>query len=294
MKKSGGTIKAMVLAVAVHAVAIALLFVSFQWNRSASHTQKAPQQEIVKATVVDDAKLREEVERLKREEERKRREALARQRELEEIKRKAAEAEKRRLAEEERLAELKRKQQQEQKRLAAAKKKAADAEKKRLAEEVERKRRAAEDTARKQAAAEAEKKRLAELERRKQEEARRKEAETALQAQLQAEERARQAAAEARERASVLATWEGRIRQRVMAKWVEPSAASKGMKCDVFVRLVPGGEVIEARVVRSSGDALFDRSVESAVYQASPLPVPAEPHLFRHIQEIKFTFNPHV
>jgi colicin import membrane protein len=47
-----------------------------------------------------------------------------------------------------------------------------------------------------------------------------------------------------------------------------------------------------AVVVRGSGNAAFDRSVENAVHKASPLPLPPDPTLFEHYREIEFLFNP--
>jgi colicin import membrane protein len=56
------------------------------------------------------------------------------------------------------------------------------------------------------------------------------------------------------------------------------------------VRQIPGGEVVEVRIVQSSGNAAFDQSVERAVLKASPLPRPRDPSLFA--QEIEFIFEP--
>ena len=58
------------------------------------------------------------------------------------------------------------------------------------------------------------------------------------------------------------------------------------------VRLIPGGDVVSVSVVRSSGDPVFDRSVETAVLKASPLPLPEDPALFKHFREINFNFDP--
>ena len=50
--------------------------------------------------------------------------------------------------------------------------------------------------------------------------------------------------------------------------------------------------MVSATVVRSSGDPLFDRSVETAVLKASPLPLPTDASLFNHFREINFNFDP--
>ncbi len=69
-------------------------------------------------------------------------------------------------------------------------------------------------------------------------------------------------------------------------------AAPAGLSCLIRVKLIPGGEVVDAKVVRSSGDPLFDRSVETAVLKASPLPMPADVAMFKYFREINFNFNP--
>jgi colicin import membrane protein len=42
------------------------------------------------------------------------------------------------------------------------------------------------------------------------------------------------------------------------------------------VKLLPTGEVVSARLTRSSGNVDFDRAVERAIYKSSPLPLPAD------------------
>ncbi|GMR19648.1 MAG: hypothetical protein BMS9Abin36_0243 [Gammaproteobacteria bacterium] len=139
----------------------------------------------------------------------------------------------------------------------------------------------------------AEKKRKRELKRKKEEvEARRKVEQRALQEQLAEEEKEHQQA-ERQARADALADeYRVLIRQKVSRNWVRPSGVAKGLKCVVRVRLAATGEVLGAKVITSSGNPLFDRSVENAVYKASPLPIPQEADLFDYFREIEFLFNP--
>lgn len=172
----------------------------------------------------------------------------------------------------------------------------AEAEKRREAElkktqEEERQRQA---VARKQSeVVEKEKqKRAAEQERKDEAKRRQKSAEQSLQEQLAAEEKARQAAASAARAGSEIDKYRYLIKQRVTRNWNRPVGVSKGLTCDVLVRLTQGGEVLSVTVVRSSGNALFDRSVENAVHKAAPLPLPEDPTLFDNFRDIKFLFNP--
>jgi colicin import membrane protein len=46
------------------------------------------------------------------------------------------------------------------------------------------------------------------------------------------------------------------------------------------------------RIVRSSGDPLFDQSVEKAVYKAAPMPLPPDAALFKYFRELRLIFRP--
>jgi colicin import membrane protein len=192
-----------------------------------------------------------------------------------------AEAEQKKQAEQaaQQKAEAEQKKQAEQ----AAQKKA---EAERIAAEkkaaVEKKRKA-EEAARKKAAAE--KKRKAEEAERKAAEARQREAEAALKAQLAAEEERARAQ-------SALAEFIPYIQDRIQRNWLRPVGSPAGLSCLVKVKLIPGGDVVSVSVVRSSGDSVFDRSVETAVLKASPLPLPDDAALFKHFREINFNFDP--
>ena len=66
--------------------------------------------------------------------------------------------------------------------------------------------------------------------------------------------------------------------------------AQAGLDCLVQVRQSATGEVISARVVSCNGDAAVERSIEAAVYKASPLPLPDNWLLFD--PNIRFRFIP--
>ncbi|MCK5668609.1 MAG: cell envelope integrity protein TolA, partial [Gammaproteobacteria bacterium] len=67
----------------------------------------------------------------------------------------------------------------------------------------------------------------------------------------------------------------------------------EGLECVLRVRLIPGGEVIDVSIVKSSGNEIFDRRAESATRKASPLPVPDDLIIFeRHFRDNTITFKP--
>lgn len=143
------------------------------------------------------------------------------------------------------------------------------------------------DTEDKKQAAEAEKRRSAAV-KKKEALLRQKLAEQSLKEGLAAEERQRR---EARAAAEV-EKYRELIRQKVSRNWNRPVGVARGLQCTVRVRVVPGGEVLQATVVRSSGDVLFDGSVENAVYKSTPLPLPDAPELFEYFRELEFLFRP--
>jgi colicin import membrane protein len=256
--------RAVMYAVLMHVGLLLLLVFSLDWTPDAVKpgTNKPIQAELVDMTRVREMEAQKKAEQ-QRIEDQKRKQEQEKQRQAETERKKKAEQEKQRKAEVER-------------------KKKAEQEKQRKAE-TERKKKAEQEKQRK---AEAERKKKAEQEKqRKAEAARQQQAEQALQAQLA--EEAAQARAE-----SALSQFIPYIQQKVQNSWRRPAGSPPGLSCVIQVKLIPGGEVASAKVVQSSGDALFDRSVETAVLKASPLPLPDDPAMFKYFREINFRFVP--
>ena len=273
--------RAVAYAVLMHVGLLLLLVFSLDWTPD---SVKPGTNKPIQAELVDMSKLRKIEAQKKLEQQR----IEAEKRKQEQEKQDKVEAERKQKAEQEkkRKAEVERKQKAEQ-----DKKRKAEAERKQKAEqdkqrkaEAERKQKAELDKKRK---AEAERKQKAEQEKQRKAEAaaRQREAEQALQAQLAEEESLARAT-------SALSEYIPYIQERVQNSWLRPAGSPRGLRCVIRVKLIPGGEVVDAKVVKSSGDALFDRSVESAVLKASPLPLPADPALFKHFREIDFNFSP--
>jgi len=269
--------KAIVYAVLVHLALVALVVVGFRWQAK----PPAAPAKVVQAQAVNDAETQKEIERRKK---------LEREREQQETKKKREQEERERKAVED-------KRREEQTKVAEQKRKAEEQRREEQAKAVEQKRKAEEQ----RKAAETEKKRKdearqAEIKKKQDTEERRKSAESNLKEQLAREEKERteaKAKAEQAARAqSELARYEGLIRQKVERNWVRPVGWTKGMECVVRVRLAPTGEVINVTVARPSGSPVFDRSVENAVYKASPLPLPEDKGLFEHFREFELRFRP--
>lgn len=278
-------------AVLVHVLLIALLIVGLDWTPTVD-PQAAGKVDVVQATVVDEAKIQAEIRRNKQTEDKKRQQEKDRQKELDEQAEQARQASKEEAARLEKLKQekvaLEQTRQEQEQRLTELKKQTE--QEKRLAEQQRQ------DEAKRSAEAEAEAKRKVAAEKKQQDEAeakQRREAEEQLKRQLAAEEQLAAAAVRENEVRSLLSQYAALIQQKVERSWLRPPGAREGMTCTVRVRLIPGGEVTDARVIVSSGDAVFDRSVENAVHKASPLPLPADPEVLEYLnREIDFVFKP--
>jgi colicin import membrane protein len=282
--------RAVMYAVLMHLILLALLVFSLDWTPKISHPPgiKVP----IEAQLIDQRQLdaveerkqaeQQRIEEARREAERAEQRKVEAQRKAEqEAKQKAEQAARQKVeAERKRTAELEAKKKAE----LEAKQKAEQAAKQKAAAEAKKK---AEAEAKKKAAAEAKQKAAAEA-KRKAEEAQRREAEQALQSQLAAE----QAGIEAARVQGVVAEYIGYIQERIQRSWLRPPGSPAGLSCVVQVGLIPGGEVARVQIVRSSGDPVFDRSVESAVYKASPLPLPPDAALFKHFRDLRLIFKP--
>jgi len=251
--------RAIFYAVIVHAVLIALMVVSFRWTDKPAIESKGKGEEIVHAVTVDAKKIDKELKKIKAAERKK-------QRELERATKKA---EKARQREEKKLANAKKMRIAEQKAMEKNRKQEQDRIK-----ELEEKRKQEEE-------------RLQKMEQQKEQQKR----EAELRNKVQAEQE-RMALESDKQKQSMINQYRAMIEAKVRQNWIVPASATEGMSCEVHVRLIPSGDVIQVQLTKSSGDSTFDRSVENAVHKASPLPVPpAESGLFDVFRDLKFPFT---
>ena len=88
------------------------------------------------------------------------------------------------------------------------------------------------------------------------------------------------------------------IQQTLEDNWSRPPSARLGMEAVMRIRLVPTGRIVGTTLIKSSGDAAFDRSVEQAVANAEQFPelqqlYKESPQLFeREFRQIDIAFSP--
>jgi colicin import membrane protein len=241
------------------------------------------EQVAIQATVVDEALIQQELERLEQLEQAE----LRQQQEAERQAREQAEAARRELEEEEQRLVSARQDREAEERLALDRE--AEAQRQRQAEaEQERQDREAEERLAREREAEAQRQRQAEAERQRQEAAvarQRAEMESELQQAMALEEDRRRA-----EEAGYLDEYIRLIENRIQQSWIPPASAMAGLECVVNVTQIPSGDVVDVRVGRCNGDDAVIRSIEAAVLRASPLPRPTIASLFERNLEV--VFNP--
>jgi len=235
----------------VHAAIIASLLINFTSKPDTIEAVYADKIDVITANTVDESQIKKEQDRLKKKDRDKKKKTEKEKRDLEKL-RKQANLEKKRLAD----------LQADRKKIALQKQRDKEKYEKEL-----RERKRKEELAKKR------KKELEELERIKQEEQ-----EYAAQLQMNkmlAEEEAFLADARRLQRTTtaIQQSLALIIKKINSVRTVDPSIETWRVST-IEIKLSPLGVVQLVRTIESSGSIQYDESVESAVYKASPLPIP--------------------
>jgi len=286
----------LILSVIMHGFLLTALLFSFS---STPEMPKPPgasvKKNVIQAVAVSESEIKDEARQLQRAEDQRRAQERARQKKLED---QAEKANQQRLQEQKKILELKEKQALQEKAIKkqklAEEKKIAELKKKQVEEQenIRQLKIAAEELAKQK---EAEKKKLEELKIKRAEEAKQRrqkelleaqqKREKALQEQMAAEEQAEQE----KELQGVRSSYIDSIAAVVKSNWRRPAVVDKEATCLVEVEQIPGGEITKFSVSRCTGDAAFQRSVETAVGKTGHLPRPSDPRAFD--RRIRFTFK---
>jgi len=184
-----------------------------------------------------------------------------------------------RLQKERKRKELEEKQIEERKKKEEAKKREDE---KKLSEQ--KKREEEKNLAERKKREEEEKKRLAEKQRQEELAKAAKEREAAMQKLLA------QQAAEAESRGR-LDAYSRQVADKIRRFIVEPPNVQGNPEAVFTVIQIPGGDIIDIRMKRSSGNAAYDAAVERAIRRAQPLPPPPDPARFSEVRELELRFR---
>jgi len=228
-------------------------------------TQKQ-QPKIVNAVAVDQAAVDKQLHAIKAAQAKKQAQEAAH---IKRLQQQALAAKRARLAEQKRLSQLKAAQEREKKQQQAAKQ-ARVKEQQRLTQlKAEQKK-----LKQQQAAALAAKKKA--LEKQMQQQQLKKEQEMLASQEMQ----------------GIINRYVVQIRQAIHDNWTTPPGADPNLKVTFAIDLAPGGTVVQAKITQSSGNSTLDQSAITAIYKASPLPVPSDPKEFNSFHHFTLSMNP--
>jgi colicin import membrane protein len=290
-RRGENLVRPLMLAIGLHIILLSTFFIALSPE---AKTITPPPVVVIQATELTFAPSAAAEARAKKQQaeaDRKKREAEEKKRQ-EEAKKKAAE--KKKQEEAQKKAEEKKRQEEAQKKAQAKRqaelKKAEEAKQKAAAEAKAKS--AAEAKAKAKAAAEAKAKAAAEADQKAKAEALKKQA--ALEADRQQKEKAleeafKQAEAEARALEELKKKEEAELAvlnalasekaaanvldamtTRITRAWRRPVAFRGGLEVYLRMSLASNGELVDVRIVKTSGDVLFDRSALTAVQRAAP------------------------
>jgi colicin import membrane protein len=83
-----------------------------------------------------------------------------------------------------------------------------------------------------------------------------------------------------------------KIQSKIRRNIIMPPDVPAGAEAKFFVRVLPGGDVVEVMLEKSSGNAAYDSAAERAIYKSRPLPMPPNPELERMFRELRLSLKP--
>ena len=101
---------------------------------------------------------------------------------------------------------------------------------------------------------------------------------------------AREEAASARQKA--IDGWVAQIRNKIRQRANVPDTVTGKPSVQVRIKILPGGEVLDITIVHPSGNRVYDTAIERAIRSASPLPVPpSDSELFPTFRDLNLNIE---
>jgi len=85
--------------------------------------------------------------------------------------------------------------------------------------------------------------------------------------------------------------YKAKILAKIKSRLVMPPDLPHDPVAEFDVTLLPGGEILEVKMRKSSGYITFDRAVERAIVLSRPLPLPPDPTLFPSFRNLSLKIN---
>lgn len=98
---------------------------------------------------------------------------------------------------------------------------------------------------------------------------------------------AQQQAAEQSQQAKEIEKYRAAIQAKIRRFIVEPPNVQGNPVAELTIVILPGGEVLDVRTKKSSGQTIWDNACERAIRRAQPLPLPpADSPIFKEFREL--------
>ena len=261
-------VMAYIAAAVVHLLLIGAFLFNFSDDepRETINAFEAEKLDTVKASVIDESQIKDQQEKLKKAERERQRKTLdKKKRQLDELKKIQQQTDQ----EQQKVVDLQDKQKLEQQNLerqreAIALKKKKDQEQRKKDQKIAKKK-----------AVNIKKYPNAEVVAEEERDLRERQRVNKLVAEEDAERQQREADRRAKERTTtVMSQYSAKIEQAIKSKWRVAPGTESWRVAKINIKLSPDGRVLKVVVINSSGSQDYDRSLETAVLQASPLPFP--------------------
>ena len=81
------------------------------------------------------------------------------------------------------------------------------------------------------------------------------------------------------------------INLAISSRWSKPTKLGPQDFVKILIELAPGGELLEQRIMASSGNATLEKSARLAVKQAAPFSLSSDPKIFDEIRQLVIVFR---
>lgn len=92
--------------------------------------------------------------------------------------------------------------------------------------------------------------------------------------------------------ATQVGRYQDMIRSKIRRNIVMPPDVPETAKAEFKVTVLPGGDVMDVELLKSSGNTAYDNAAERAIYKAQPLPLPDDAGLQKMFRELRLTIRP--
>lgn len=107
------------------------------------------------------------------------------------------------------------------------------------------------------------------------------------------DKREAQAAAARAHQMSEVAKYKAMILAKIKRRIIMPPDLPGNPNVEYLVTLLPGGDILNVKLTKSSGFSVYDDAVERAIFLSTPLPLPPDPALFNQFRNLSITVHYH-